>query len=369
MDLDIRTISVIVAIAYILQTLALVFLYLKNKKYPGITWWTLGSAITAIGFILFLVRDFSQNALISIILPNALVIAGSMFIYIGIMRFLERRENQRLVFSVFAAFIALYFFFTYVSNDINSRTVIVSIALVFYLLLTVHALLRKNPNAITDSSHFIAAILFSEACFLVFRTFSVLTFAPVETLFTPTLIQTMVFVVYFVAGILVTFGLIFMVTQRLNAEVIDAKDHLTRKNDDLAALNEELTASDEELRQSNDTLIRSEHEIAVKNAHLQGLFDYSSASLVLFDAKNPYTVIAHNKYYQQLWAEPFRSNGLMGKNLYDFVPEVEVSGVMAVYDEVVATRKAKTLLNFPYDGMERGKTYLELAPVPGHAGQ
>ena len=225
MALDIRTLSIVVAVANILQTLAIGFLYIKNKKYPGILWWALGSAITAIGFLLYLVRDFSQSALISIILPNALTVAGILFIYIGIMHFLEREENQGLVFSVFAVFIALYFYFTYVTDDINARTVIVSVALIFYLLLIVQALLGKIPTAITDSSHFIAVILFSEACFFVFRTYSVLTFAPVETLFTPTLIQTLVFVVYFVAGILLTFGLIFMVTQRLHAEVTDAKDH------------------------------------------------------------------------------------------------------------------------------------------------
>src|SRR5208337_3221681 len=157
MDLDIRTLSVIVAIAYILQTLAITFLYLKNKKYDGVEWWAIGSTATAIGFILFLVRDFNQIALISIILPNALVVLGSVFIYIGIMRFLERRENRGLVFPVFAIFIVLYFYFTYVSNDINARTVLVSIVLVFYLLLTVQALLDKTPKAIADSSYFIAA--------------------------------------------------------------------------------------------------------------------------------------------------------------------------------------------------------------------
>ena len=38
----------------------------------------LGSGMTAIGFILFLVRDFSQIALISIILPNAMIVAGTI---------------------------------------------------------------------------------------------------------------------------------------------------------------------------------------------------------------------------------------------------------------------------------------------------
>jgi PAS domain S-box-containing protein len=225
MDLDIRTLSVVVAIANVLQTLAIAFLYFKNKKYPGIRWWALGSGLTAIGFILFLLRDFSHVALLTIILPNTLIIAGSICIYTGVMHFLERRENRGLVLPVFAFFIISYFYFTYASDDINSRTVIISIVLVFYLLLTARELLWKTPRAIADSSYFIAVILVSEAGFYLFRTLSVLTFAPVENLFTPTIIQTMVFVVYFVGGILLTFGLIFTVNQRLHTEVMDAKDH------------------------------------------------------------------------------------------------------------------------------------------------
>ena len=95
------------------------------------------------------------------------------------------------------------------------------------------------------------------------------------------------------------------------------------------------------------------------------MFDYSVASLVLFDAKRPYTVLAHNKYYQELWDEPFRTQGMVGKNLLDYVPAAEQSGVMAVYDEVVQTKQARNLLGFPYDGMPRGKTWWNwhLSPV------
>ncbi|RPJ16497.1 MAG: PAS domain S-box protein, partial [Chloroflexi bacterium] len=106
-------------------------------------------------------------------------------------------------------------------------------------------------------------------------------------------------------------------------------------------------------------------ELEILNRQLQALFDYSAASLVLFDAKRPYTVLAHNKYYQELWNEPFRTKGMVGKNLLDYMPDAEQSGVMAVYDEVVQTKQARNLLGFPYEGMSRGKTWWNwhLSPV------
>jgi PAS domain S-box-containing protein len=106
-------------------------------------------------------------------------------------------------------------------------------------------------------------------------------------------------------------------------------------------------------------------ELEILNRQLRALFDYSTASLVLFNAKHPYTVLIHNKYYQQLWDEPFRTNGMVGKNLLDYVPAAETSGVMAVYDEVVQTKQAKNLLRFPYDGMPCGRTWWNwhLSPI------
>jgi PAS domain S-box-containing protein len=110
---------------------------------------------------------------------------------------------------------------------------------------------------------------------------------------------------------------------------------------------------------------KAEEALQRKQDELQALFDYSNASLALFDAKPPYTVLAHNKYYQRLWPEPFKTCGMVGKNLLDYVPGVEAQGVMAVYDEVVKTKKPKSLINFPYEGMPQGKTWWNwhLSPV------
>ena len=120
-----------------------------------------------------------------------------------------------------------------------------------------------------------------------------------------------------------------------------------------------------ELKRLEREMDERRRDLEAKNSQLQALFDYSAASLVLFDSKPPYTVLAHNRFYQQLWAEPFRTEGLVGKNIYDYVTGVEAQGVKEVYDEVVRTKKAKNLLNFPYEGLDRGKTWWNwhLSPV------
>jgi PAS domain S-box-containing protein len=109
----------------------------------------------------------------------------------------------------------------------------------------------------------------------------------------------------------------------------------------------------------------AEEDLRIRNSQIQALFDYSGASMVLFDAKPPYTVLVHNKYYQSLWAEPFSSEGLVGKNIDEFVPMGEAQGVRDVFDEVARTGKPKNLIGFPYEGMDRGRTWWNwhLSPV------
>jgi PAS domain S-box-containing protein len=93
---------------------------------------------------------------------------------------------------------------------------------------------------------------------------------------------------------------------------------------------------------------QAEADLRRKQAELQVLFDNTPAGLVLFDASPPYTVLAHNRYYQELFAEPYRSQGMLGLSIRDYAPAVEASGVVAVVDEVVRTARPKSLLDFPY---------------------
>lgn len=225
MDIDIRTLSLLVVIVNILQAIAIAFLYVTNRKYRGIGWWLLGSTLTALGFFSLLLRDVTQIVFISIILANLLIVSGSLFIYIGIMRFLDKRENLRLVIPAYVLFIVLYFYFTYGVSDISARTAIISVFLAYYMFLTAWALLGKVPPAITDSARFIAAVEFSLACFFVFRAVYSLLILPVESLFTPTAMQNAAFLFFLGGGLLLTIGLIIMVNERLKGDVTEAKDH------------------------------------------------------------------------------------------------------------------------------------------------
>ncbi|PKL69500.1 MAG: hypothetical protein CVV30_08070 [Methanomicrobiales archaeon HGW-Methanomicrobiales-1] len=224
MEIDIRTLAIVLVIISLLQSIAFLFQYLTNKTYRGISWWVQGSSCAAAGYLLLLLRDAIPNALITIILANTLLVTGLLCIYIGITRFLDQRENRRVIGAIVALFLAAFLYFTYASNDITERTAIISVAIAIISLWTGLSLLGEKPRSITTSAHAVAVVFLAYGSFFVFRAVAALTIAPVNTVFTPTLVQTATFLASLIQGILMTVGLIIMVNQRLNAEMSEAKE-------------------------------------------------------------------------------------------------------------------------------------------------
>jgi PAS domain S-box-containing protein len=222
MDIDIRTLAIVLAIVADIQAIAFFFQYLINKTYRGVGWWVLGSSLAAFGYVLLLLQD--TNPIISIILANTLLISGAVSFYIGITRFLDQRENRWIICAILAVFLIAFFYFTYGNDLITIRTIIFSVTLAIISFLTALSLLGNKIRSITTSAQLIAAVFFAYGSFFIFRTMAAITIAPVDTVFTPSLVQTATFLASLIEGLLITVGLIIMVNQRLNAEMSEAKE-------------------------------------------------------------------------------------------------------------------------------------------------
>lgn len=105
-------------------------------------------------------------------------------------------------------------------------------------------------------------------------------------------------------------------------------------------------------------------QIEEKHQQLQGLFDHAPAGMALFEAEPPYRVLAHNRLYQECWDEPFRSQGMVGRAIREYAPGMESSGFLEVFREVARTHRGRTLYDFPYDGLARGRTYWNWTLTP-----
>jgi|GEM_PF-3986099 len=110
---------------------------------------------------------------------------------------------------------------------------------------------------------------------------------------------------------------------------------------------------------------KAEEDLRHRQAEIQALFDNIPAGLVLFDAQPPYRVLVHNRYYQELFAEPYRSSGMAGLSIDQFAPDAGITGLNEVIGNVVRTRQKKNILDFPYNPNPWKKTWFNwyLSPI------
>ncbi len=223
--LDVQTLAFILSIIFITQVIALSVQYRMNKTYDGIGWWLLGSSLMALGVIfmpLLTVKSLEIFARIA----NVLMVLGQICLYIGIMRFLDKKENRWILSSVFAVFVFFYYYFMFINNDISARTVVINATLAIILFMTVYMLLLKKDKLNSGSAHFIALVFFIYGWFLTMRTLIALILPPMHTYMDQGLILIAGFIAPIIMSPLWTFGFIIMVNQRLNAENHEEKEKL-----------------------------------------------------------------------------------------------------------------------------------------------
>jgi PAS domain S-box-containing protein len=82
---------------------------------------------------------------------------------------------------------------------------------------------------------------------------------------------------------------------------------------------------------------RVETELEEVRCRLQGMFDHAPVGQALFEGGSPYRVLSHNRIYQELLDEPFRSRGVVGCGVAEYLPNADACGVLGVFRDVIAT--------------------------------
>jgi len=225
MNIDLRTIALLLSLTLFLQVIALFSQYLIDRTKRGVGWWLIGSSLGAVAVITFLFRDIKAFELPSIMIANTLIVISHIFIYIGVMRFLGKKENRLILFSFFTIFIISYFYLTYINNNISWRFILESVIVATISIMTGLSLFINKERSIIASANLTASAFLGYGCFLVLRVFLTLVFPPVNNFFAPSLIQIAAFIVPLITTTLWTFGFILMVNQRLNAESREEKEN------------------------------------------------------------------------------------------------------------------------------------------------
>jgi PAS domain S-box-containing protein len=221
---DILTLTFVLAIVFFIQSIALIFLYKSIRNYKGINYWVLGSLSVSLGFLSIYLRQYKSLEIATIFGTNIFHISGVIFMYIGSLRFIEKKEKplQLLIYSL--VYIALIFYFTIIDDNVNVRVFSSSLAYSILFFIIAYSSVSHTFRSIRKTLKFISIIFYIAGAFFVFRAFSAL-IIPVDNFYRPSIMQSLTFLVSLITGLGWTFGLIVMVNQRLYAEMNEAKNH------------------------------------------------------------------------------------------------------------------------------------------------
>lgn len=223
--MDVRTLVVVLGITHVIQLLALTLEASVSRAYKGIGWWLLWSAAALGGFVFILLRSLDLIGKVGILGQNGLLILGVIFLYVGIVRFLGRRERPALLITGYALFLAALAYFAYVDDEIAVRVALISLAFMGVALLTAWTLWRHAQETLRATALFLAAVFLLHAGIFAYRAAMVALGADVHDMFSPNLLNVAPYLDGILVGLLWTIGLIIMVHQRLHGEMREAKEH------------------------------------------------------------------------------------------------------------------------------------------------
>ncbi|MBB1074707.1 diguanylate cyclase [Rhodoferax sp. 4810] len=225
MQLDIYTLTVVLMVSNLLLVIALFLQYRIGRSCVGTGWWVLGTLAFSLGFAFTYLRA-GPIKLLAISANNLLFFISLLLLYIGVLRFLNRRANLPLLLVSSIIYTSISLYFTYFDDSLFARRINISFGLALFCFLMTHALSVYKTRAIAEAARFLGFVFFSYGLFLLVRGISPLLGGPVGDLFTPSLVQVSTYLSSFIVSILWTFGFIVLINQRLQAENNEAHDNL-----------------------------------------------------------------------------------------------------------------------------------------------
>lgn len=230
MIIDVRTLGIVLALIDLLLFVVLYLQYRITRVFEGPGWWVIGFGLTVLGVLLMLSRGFIDNRLICIILANAMLVLGGFMIFAGVMRFLGKTEKWILIIAYVGLLTLAFLYFTYIQESFRSRTALVSVSLALSAFLTAWVLMVHHTATFRLSALFSAWVMEAFGLVWTLRAIDVLFFTTVNTIYDQAAPHLYAFVSILVTHVLLVFGLIFMINQRLQAEVLEKKEQLEKMN-------------------------------------------------------------------------------------------------------------------------------------------
>lgn len=222
MQINIQNFSVFLVITHFIQIVVFFFQYKTNKNIKGIGYFFLWSATEILAFVLLFVRNTPAFEHISVLLLNITMLIGTLFIYIGLLRFFEKKINFKFLIGFFLCFLLPHLYYIYFDNNIVMRAININTYISAIALISAGVIHKYKTKEIALTANFIIVIFIIHALIFGYRCIMIVLGTSVTDLFKPTLFNVFPYIDAAIVSLLWTFGCIMMINQRLNAEITEA---------------------------------------------------------------------------------------------------------------------------------------------------
>ena len=213
--LDIRTVMFSYVIANFINAGVIFLLWWHSRRrFKGTSLWLADYLMQFAAVLLIALRDVLPQ-FAAVMLGNSMVIAGTIFLYMGLERFVGRRGIQVQNAVLLGAFIAVQAYFYYASPNLAARNVNLSLALLLLCGQCAWLMLRRTSADMRPLAQGVGLVFVGYCIASLFRIAADLSFPPGSEFFQSTVYDALVLLTYQMLFIVLTFTLFLMVNRRL----------------------------------------------------------------------------------------------------------------------------------------------------------
>ncbi len=225
MDIDIKTIALFYFIANAMNNgLVYIIWRMYRKHFRGLSFIFLDMCLQTLGSLFLLLRGVLPD-FVSIVLTNLFSVLGLICLFIGLELFFERYKPRIYNYIVFAIYMVLIVYFSAFQDSLFIRNILLSSSVLFYTGQSSAFLLWGFNKEFRRIARFTASILAAYCIFSIGRIIAlVLLPQPSNEFFSSGIVNSIAMLAYSTLNLLITAGLIMMVSQRVLNEVHTEKD-------------------------------------------------------------------------------------------------------------------------------------------------
>jgi diguanylate cyclase (GGDEF)-like protein len=217
--LDIETVLITYAASSAICLAVIAPVWLDNRKrIPGLGFWLADYILQFVAMPLIALRGIVPD-FVSIVLANTFVIGGTILLYIGLQKFMDREGTRIYNYVMLGVFFSVQTYFTFVIPDMTARNINISAGLLFICAQIAWLMLRRVDVKLRIATRGVGLVMVAYGAVSLVRIVVDLAVPSANVLFRLGLFDTAVVLSYEMLFIALTFGLMLIVNHRLIVEL------------------------------------------------------------------------------------------------------------------------------------------------------